>query len=233
MKFYRLESAWSVFDQFFAEELFYTSLRTIDQIENYNIDLLLQHNQSICGFWILEDPSDVLKFWENEPAGERSKKSSKAFEVLSQSAPPYLAGRFCIRIDSEAFDAQTLYADLPLIHAYPSSKFHPAVYDSSEIILPSNPIIAMLIKQVSIPDRFVEIYYRKRWYPKTPSFGRFFRISIEQQRNIDDAVPLLGFENDPADKLVPSQRATPTQPPLVETTLAKRLRTWLKQVLGR
>jgi len=232
VKYYRLESAWGTFDEYFSGRVAYTSVRQIDSIESHRIPITPAVGQDFCGLWILEDPDDAIKFWDNEPYGDRNVKSANAYHALTGFAPTFPAGRFCIRIDSDAFCKGVLYSDLPLVHMYPSSKFHPALFSRQENERRPSAISGFLVRQVTLPDHFVEVYFKGRWYTKSDALGRALRRAIERARNIDDMIPTPGFAGTPVGQLKSTQMPAPAQVTAPADATGTGLRAWLSRALG-
>lgn len=107
-----------------------------------------------------------------------------------------MAGRICIWIDSQAFRSKPFYPDTPLIHMYPSSKFTPEVYRLAEEQRSGN-----LVRSVYVHDRFIDVYFQRRWYTKSAELGAAIKRAILFHGNIDLAIPEAGFENAPMGNL--------------------------------
>jgi hypothetical protein len=204
MFYYRLERPWGNLFNYFEFELQYTCARLIDNIGGHNFPFHADAGQDVCGLWVFGDFRDVLAFWKNELTSTRAEKSFRAFDALKNSKNSYQAGRFCARINANAFKGEPLYRDLPMVHQYPSSRFHPRIFNTLGKNWTRDEISSDLIPHMSIPDEFVWVFFKGQWHRKSSVFGRRFAANILSVGNIDDAIPNDRTENSPeATKLLP------------------------------
>lgn len=178
--FYRLESFWSDWWGYFGQPLLYTGVRPTDEVEAHVGRPPLAAGQAYCGLWLLGDWADAVRFWQNEPFSDGlQSREQAALDLLrgrgSLTARPF---RVFTRVASSAFVGDPLWPDRPLVHLYPSSRFHLRAFDSQGKQWHTSEVSSLRVLSALIDDRHVDVLCKGRWRRKGEDLGLYLRTDV-------------------------------------------------------